>query len=83
MAMERAFTRQRSFNLFCNSLPAEFRRFEAHIKQTYQGVVFDLMVRHNPLVRKVIELTWIIVNDRKRGRRHGHHARALRIRGSQ
>jgi GNAT superfamily N-acetyltransferase len=48
-------------------LPAEVQKFEAHIKKSYDGVVFELMVTHNLLVRKVVELTWIIVNDRKRG----------------
>src|ERR1700722_10491773 len=48
-------------------LPAKVRKFEAHIKETYEGVVFELMVTHNVLVRKVVELTWIIVNDRKQG----------------
>jgi GNAT superfamily N-acetyltransferase len=48
-------------------LPAEVQRFEAHIKKSYEGVVFELMVTHNLLVRKVVELTWIIVNDRKQG----------------
>jgi GNAT superfamily N-acetyltransferase len=67
MATERAFIRQRLFKLVYNKLPAEVRRFEAHIKKSYEGVVFELMVSHGPLMRKVIELTWIIVNDRKRG----------------
>jgi GNAT superfamily N-acetyltransferase len=49
------------------NLAAEVRRFEAHIKKTYEGVVFELMVTHNLLLRKVVELTWIIVNDRKQG----------------
>src|SRR5277367_1331600 len=66
-ATERAFIRQRLFKLVCNKLAAEVRRFEAHIKKTYEGVVFELMVTHNLLVRKVVELTWIIVNDRKQG----------------
>ena len=48
-------------------LPAEVQKFEAHIKKSYEGVVFELMVTHNLLVRKVVELTWIIVNDRKQG----------------
>ena len=48
-------------------LPAEVQKFEAHIKKTYEGVVFELMVTHDLLVRKVVELTWIIVNDRKQG----------------
>ena len=48
-------------------LPAEVQKFETHIKKTYEGVVFELMVTHNLVVRKVVELTWIIVNDRKQG----------------
>ena len=48
-------------------LPAEVQKFEAHIKKSYDGVVFELMVTHNLLVRKVVELTWIIVNNRKQG----------------
>ena len=47
-------------------LPAEVQKFEAHIKKTYEGVVFELMVTQN-LVKRMIELTWIIVNDRKQG----------------
>jgi ribosomal protein S18 acetylase RimI-like enzyme len=67
MAMERAFIRQRLFKLVYNKLHAKVRRFEAHIKTSYEGVVFELLVSHGPLMRKVIELTWIIVNDRKQG----------------
>jgi hypothetical protein len=48
-------------------LPAEVQKFEAHIKKTYEGVVFELMVTHNLLVKKVVELTWIIVQNRKQG----------------
>jgi len=33
-------------------LPAKVQKFEAHIKKTYEGVVFELMVTHNLLVRK-------------------------------
>jgi GNAT superfamily N-acetyltransferase len=46
---------------------SKVRRFEAHIKKSYEGVVFELMVTHNLLVKNVIELTWIIVRDRKQG----------------
>ena len=48
-------------------LPARVQKFEAYIKKSHEGVVFELMVTHNLRVRKVIELTWIIVNDRKQG----------------
>jgi hypothetical protein len=48
-------------------LSAEIQKFEAHIKKSYESVVFELMVTHNLLVRKVVELTWIIVSDRKQG----------------
>jgi len=46
---------------------AKIHEFEAHIKKRYEGVVFELMVMHNLLVRNAIELTWIIVEDRKKG----------------
>jgi GNAT superfamily N-acetyltransferase len=46
---------------------AKVRKFEAHIKNSYEGVIFELMVTHNLLVRKVVELTRIIVQDRKKG----------------
>ena len=46
---------------------ARVQKFEAHIKRSYEGVFFELMVTHNLVVRKVIELTWIIVKDRKQG----------------
>ena len=54
----------------CNlahKLTAEVQKFQRHIVKRYEGVVFELMVTHNALVRKVIELTWIIVNERKQG----------------
>jgi len=47
--------------------PAKVEKFEAHIKNSYEGVVFELMATHSLLVRKVVELTWIIVRDRKQG----------------
>jgi len=47
--------------------PAKVQKFEAHIKQSYEGVVFELMVTHNHLLAKVMELIWIIVQDRKQG----------------
>jgi hypothetical protein len=47
--------------------PAKVRQFEAHIRKTYEGVFFELMITHNLHVRNVIELTWIIVRDRKQG----------------
>jgi GNAT superfamily N-acetyltransferase len=42
-------------------------KFESYIKKTYEGVVFELMGTHNLLLENAIELTWIIVPDRKRG----------------
>jgi GNAT superfamily N-acetyltransferase len=50
-----------------NLTAAKVQEFENHIKKSYEGVVFELMVMHSVLVGKVIELTWIIVQDRKRG----------------
>jgi GNAT superfamily N-acetyltransferase len=47
--------------------PAKVRQFEVHIRKTYEGVFFELMITHNLLVGNVIELTWIIVRDRKKG----------------
>ena len=47
--------------------PAAVQRFETHIKRAYANVVFELMVTHNLLVGNAIELTWIIVKDRKQG----------------
>jgi GNAT superfamily N-acetyltransferase len=46
---------------------SKVQKFEAHIKKTYEGVFFELMVTRDLLVRKVVELIWIIVNDRKQG----------------
>jgi GNAT superfamily N-acetyltransferase len=46
---------------------AKVRKFEAHIRKSYEGVVFELMVTHDLLVGNVIELTSIIVQDRKQG----------------
>jgi GNAT superfamily N-acetyltransferase len=48
-------------------LAAKVRRFEARIRRTHGGVVFELTVMPGLLVEKVVELTWIIVNDRKQG----------------
>jgi hypothetical protein len=45
----------------------EVQKFESHIKKSYVGVVFELLVMHNVLVRNATELTWIIVKDRKQG----------------
>jgi GNAT superfamily N-acetyltransferase len=47
--------------------PAKVEKFEAHIKRSYEGVVFDLMVTHNLRLGRILELIWIIVQDRKRG----------------
>jgi GNAT superfamily N-acetyltransferase len=41
--------------------------FEDHIKKYHEGVFLELMFAHNLLVGNVIELTWIIVRDRKQG----------------
>jgi hypothetical protein len=46
---------------------AKVQRFEAHIRKNYDGVFFELMITHDLLVRQVLELTWIIVRDRKQG----------------
>jgi GNAT superfamily N-acetyltransferase len=46
---------------------AKVRKFEAHIRNSYESVFFELMVTHNLLAGNVIELTWIIVRDRKQG----------------
>jgi GNAT superfamily N-acetyltransferase len=46
---------------------AKVQKFEAHIMSSYEGVVFELMVTRNLLVKRVVELTWIIVQDRKQG----------------
>jgi GNAT superfamily N-acetyltransferase len=46
---------------------ARIQKFEAHIKHSYEGVVFELMVPRNLPVGNAIELTWIIVEDRKQG----------------
>jgi GNAT superfamily N-acetyltransferase len=45
----------------------EVQKFESHIKKNYGGVVFELMVTHTVLMGHGIELTWIIVEDRKQG----------------
>lgn len=47
--------------------PAKVQKFEDHIKKSYEGVIFELMVTHNLLPGRVVELIWIIVQDRKRG----------------
>jgi len=43
------------------------RRFEARIRRIYEGVVFELTVTRNLLAENAIELTWIIVPERKAG----------------
>lgn len=43
------------------------QEFEAHIKKSHEGVIFELMHIRNFLVRDAVELTWIIVEDRKQG----------------
>ena len=42
-------------------------QFETHIKSSYEDVVFELMLTHNVLLVRVLELIWIIVQERKRG----------------
>jgi len=46
---------------------AMIQKFESHIKKIHEGVIFELMVPQNLLVGNAIELTWIIVPDRKQG----------------
>jgi len=46
---------------------ARVQRFESHIKRSHEGVVFELMVTHDHLLGKAVELIWIIVQDRKKG----------------
>jgi GNAT superfamily N-acetyltransferase len=46
---------------------AKIQKFESHIKKLYEGVVFDLMATHSQSAGNAIELTWIIVKDRKQG----------------
>jgi GNAT superfamily N-acetyltransferase len=46
---------------------AMIQKFESHIKKSYEAVFFELMGTHNPLVGNTIELTWIIVENRKQG----------------
>jgi len=46
---------------------AKLQKFESHIKKSYDGVIFELLVTHNVLMGHGIELTWIIVEDRKQG----------------
>ena len=43
------------------------REFEARIKENYEGVIFELMVTRSLLLANAIELTWIIVQNRKQG----------------
>jgi GNAT superfamily N-acetyltransferase len=46
---------------------AKIQKFESQIKKIYEGVIFELMVPHNLPAGNAIELTWIIVQDRKQG----------------
>jgi GNAT superfamily N-acetyltransferase len=46
---------------------AKIQKFEAHIRKSHERVFFELMVTHSLLTGNVIELTWIIVQDRKQG----------------
>ena len=46
---------------------AKIQKFESHIKKIHEGVIFELMVPHNLPLGNAIELTWIIVRDRKQG----------------
>ena len=47
--------------------PAGVRRFEVHIRGTYPDVAFDLTATRGMLAAGVIELTRIVVPERKRG----------------
>jgi hypothetical protein len=59
--------RERANHMSTSLTPAKIRKFETHIKRTYDGVVFELMITHNRLVESAIELIWIIVQNRKQG----------------
>jgi len=54
-------------NVMPNLTFTKVRRFEAQIRRIYQGVVFELTVTRNLLAENAIELTWIIVPERKEG----------------
>ena len=43
------------------------REFQSHINESYKGVFFELMATHSLLLANAIELTWIIVQNRKKG----------------
>jgi len=43
------------------------RKFECRIQESYEGVFFELMATPSLLLANAIELTWIIVQDRKKG----------------
>jgi hypothetical protein len=47
--------------------PAKIRKFEAHIRKAYLSVVFELTVTHNLLKGNIIELSTIVVENRKLG----------------
>jgi len=46
---------------------AKVRSFENRIRKTHVGVVFELTVTHGLLLRNIIELSRIIVSERKQG----------------
>ena len=48
-------------------LAAKVRRFEARIRRMHEDVVFELTVMPGLLVGNAVELTWIIVQNRKHG----------------
>lgn len=50
-----------------NLSTTKLRQFESHIRNSYEGVVFDLMLTHNVPLGPGIELIWIIVEERKQG----------------
>jgi GNAT superfamily N-acetyltransferase len=46
---------------------ASVRRLESHVRKTYEGTVFELTVTRGLLLADMIELSKIVVPDRKRG----------------
>jgi|ERR1700710_178269 GNAT superfamily N-acetyltransferase len=50
-----------------DKLTRSIRRLEARVEKAYEGVVFELTVTRGLLMNNVIELTRIIVPDRKQG----------------
>ena len=50
-----------------NLTPASVRKFEDQVRKKHQGVVFELTATRGLLLENTIELTRIIVPDRKQG----------------